>query len=385
MTGLGLTLAALLSTVALSSAMAAGPTTTATDGDADFAADLYRRVAAGGSGNVFLSPFSVRAAMAMAAAGAGGRTAEQLSHGLHLSGGVPAVSDDGLGVANAVWMQRGLPLRAAFTDKLRADFGSAVERADFAADPEAARAKVNAWVLDRTRQKIADLLPPRSVTSRTRLVLANAVYFKADWSTPFEAGSTRPAPFHLDAKTDVDVPMMRRHRSSLAVVQTDDVAVVELPYKGDVAMLVVVPKAVDGLAAVERKLTGDQLRAWVAALAPEQATVSLPKFTATAAVDLAQTLGQMGMADAFDPDRADFSAMVDDRERLSIGGVFHKAYVAVDEQGTEAAAATGITMRMTAMLAGKTVDVVADRPFLYLIRDRRSGAVLFAGRCADPR
>ena len=206
--------------------------------------------------------------MALAAAGAAGRTAGQLSQGLHLTAGeapaVPAVgADNRLDVANSLWVARGLPLRLAFADRARAAFAAAAEPADFAAHPDAARLAVNAWVADHTQRKILDLLPEGSVTRQTRLVLADAVYFQGQWATPFAGRATAPAPFHLAADRSVDVPMMHLHRQRLPVLQGPTFDAVALPYAGDaVAMLVVVPHAVDGLPAVEQSLTGEVLAGW---------------------------------------------------------------------------------------------------------------------------
>ena len=229
------------------------------------------------------------------------------------------------------------------------------------------------------------MLPPGSVTAATRLVLANAVYFKGQWADPFQPRDTTNAPFHLDPSHDATVRMMNRSADGMPAYQTDAVSVVELAYKGGgVAMDVIVPRAVDGLPAVERGLSGGAVRSWVAGLAPAEVDLALPRFTAAGRYDLVAALKAMGMADAFTP-AADFSGMVDGGG-VGIGDVVHKAVVAVDEQGTEAAAATGILIAPTAMPSRRErVVVTADRPFLYLIRDRRTGAVLFMGRCADPR
>ena len=390
-----LALTCLAATGLSSTALAAG-----VPGDADFAVGLYRHVAAGTTGNVFLSPASVRTALAMTATGAAGATAQQMAAALRLPPGsadqtatafaaaMPKpIGDVQLTVANAIWGQRGTPFLPPFVDRLKADFAATAETVDFRGDPEAARRQVNGWVERQTHDKIKDLLGPGSVTPATRLVLANAVYFKGDWRSPFRAGGTSPAPFHLDGSHAVDVPMMHHGAASMPVFQDDAVDVVELPYKGDtVAMLVVIPKAVDGLAAVEKGLSGDAVRKWVDGLKRTEASLELPKWTATGSYGLRDDLVAMGMTDAFDARRADFSGMVGaGGERLCVSDVVHKSFVAVDEQGTEAAAATGITMRATAMLAGPVVRLVADRPFLYLIRDTRTGTILFLGRCVDPR
>ena len=380
---------------------AEGPPAAAVPGDADFAADLYKRVAGGTRGNVFLSPASVRTAVAMTATGAGGATVQQMTGALRLPPGSPeqlaaafraalpvASPEVQLTIANAIWGQAGTPFRTAFVDRLKADFAASAESVDFRADPEGARTRVNDWVDQQTHGKIKDLLPAGSVTTMTRLVLANAVHFKGDWQRPFSAGETRPAPFHLDGSRDADVPMMRLPTGSMPVFRDDAVDVVEMPYKGrTTAMLVVIPKGVDGLAAVEKSLTGDTLHRWVDRLHPTEASLLFPRFTATGSYSLRDTLVAMGMTDAFGG-KADFSGMIApsaEGERVCISDVMHKSFVAVDETGTEAAAATGVTMRAMAMRAGPVVRLVADRPFLYLIRDTRAGTVLFIGRCADPR
>ncbi len=379
------------------------PATAAVAGDADFAAAVFGRVAAAAPGNVFLSPYSLRAALAMTATGAAGRTADQMAAALRLPAGGPdataaafaaqaaAVSTDAgadgceLDAAAAVWAAVAAPVRPAFAARARSGFGASAETADFAADPDAARRHINGWVEDHTRRRIADLLPPGSVRAGTRLVLADAVYFKGLWADPFLPSQTTDTPFHLNASHDATVRMMSRGPAELPVYQTDAVTAVELAYRGGGAsMVVVVPRAVDGLPAVERGLTGDVVRGWVDGLRPATVELSVPRFTATGTYDLVPTLRAMGMADALGSD-ADFSGMVDGGG-VGIGGVFHKAFVAVDEQGTEAAAATGVVMRPTAM--PPRIDrlvVTADRPFLYFVRDRTTGAVLFMGRCADPR
>ena len=387
--------ALVAASLATSTAAAAAPPPPPDVGAVDFATAVFAQVAAGRPGNLFLSPSGIRTALAIAAAGAAGDTRRQMDGVLHLPANAvppttspaPPAAADGcqLDVATALWVDERSPLRPAFADRARAE-GATARPADFAADPDAARRQINAWVADATRGKIRDLLPPRSVTGQTRLVLTDAVYFKGQWADPFLPAATADRPFHLDPSHDVPVRMMSKGVGRLPVFQTDAVSAVELPYRGSaVSMLVVIPTAVNGLPAVEHGLTGDVVRQWTAGLRPTRASLALPRFTATATVELKATLSAIGMPDAFDPRRADFSPMVDGPP-LVIDQVFHKAYVAVDEQGTEAAAATALAMRpMLATPSRPALAVVADRPFLYLIRDRRTGAVLFIGRCADPR
>ncbi len=396
----GVTVASVLFLAA--SAAAADPPAAAVPGDADFAADLYGRLATAGPGNVFLSPSGVRTALAMTATGAAGATARQMVAALRLPAGATpdtiaaafaaarSPPAGGLDVADALWRQAGAPFRPAFTARLSASFGAEARTADFATAAEPARLAINAWAADHTGGHVRDLLPPRSLGPDTGLVLVDAVYFKGDWADPFEPGRTSDAPFRLDAAHAATVPMMRSAARRMPVFQSAAVSAVELPYQGGTAsMVIVIPTAADGLATVERGLNGDAIRGWVAGLKPTEASLELPRFKAEAGESLNGPLVAMGMADAFDKGRADFSGMVDpaaSRLRPYIGDVFHKAVVAVDEQGTEAAAATavGMGMALTAQIR-RPVRLVADHPFLYLVRDRQTGTIWFIGRCVDPR
>ena len=283
-------------------------------------------------------------------------------------------------------------LLPAFVRRLATAFGAGAATADFRDHPADALARINGWVADHTAGKITGLFAPGSVGPGTTVVLANAVHFVGRWAVPFEPGRTHDAPFHLGpgGGPDTTVPMMATAIAARPVCRTPAADVVELPYAGDgLSMLVVIPTAVDGLPAVEHALTGATIAAWAAGLQPTRADVRLPRFKAAARYDLRPALIALGMPDAFDPTRADFSAMVAPSAaapRVFIGGAVHQAVVAVDEQGTEAAAATGIHMMAAAMrVEPPSLHLVADRPFLYLIRDRRTGTVLFIGRCADPR
>jgi serpin B len=252
---------------------------------------------------------------------------------------------------------------------------------DFRRAPETARETMNQWVEKMTESRIRDLFPQGSIDDTTRLVLANAVYFKTRWAEPFEKSRTRLEPFHLSASSGTTTQMMfLTHRFGFARIANG--RVLELPYKGEqLSLLVLLPDEVDGLAALEGRLTEDSLRSWTSAIRDRRVRVGLPRFTATGQFTLSQTLAALGMPSAFHETEADFSGMTGKRD-LFISLIVHKAFVEVNEEGTEAAAATGVVMKVTTVSVSE--EFIADRPFLFLIRDRGSGCILFLGRVADP-
>ncbi len=369
------------------------------DGSAGFACDLYAKLRTA-PGNVFASPFSVRVALAIAATGAAGATLADMQKVLRLDPDpakaesamwalLAAVNGAGenrgydLASANALWAQTGYPFKATFRARAEAVYKAGVRETDFAADPEAGRVAINTWALKETRDKIRDLLAPGVLTRATRLVLTNAVYFKGTWAERFDKALTKDAPFNKADGTKVPVPLMKLSAALTAVDRpADPYQAVELPYHGRrEAMLLIVPRTPDGLDAVEAKLTG----AWLAELtrAIEKrpgATLFLPRFQVEAKYELKEPLTAMGLGRAFDG-RADFSGMTT-AERLVIDKVIHKAFVEVNEEGTVAAAATAVVMGNPDFTAPFIVR--ADRPFLFLIRHRPTGEVLFAGRYTSP-
>ena len=393
-----------LASAAPTTGPAAGP---AAASGAGFAAALYNQLATGRSGNLLFSPYSIRTALAMPYVGSAGATSSQMQAALDLPPGPPTVAAKALGAvmktlntpsdafqlkfANGLWGQAGYPFRPLFSDVLSRDFGATLQQADFVHAAEPARAAINGWVAKQTHDKIQNLLPAGSVNTATRLVLANAIYFKGTWEQPFDKLSTRPEPFHLTPTNDAAVPMMHAERHGPAYFENDLIQAVELPYRGgDVAMLLLVPKAVDGLPHAGTLLQPTAMTQLLAGLQPRTVRLALPKLKLTGSFSLRGPLAAMGMPDAFDGAKADFSGMVgvtDHSKPLVISDVYHKAFAAVDEEGTEAAAATGITMRATAMrrLPQDVVTVNADRPFLFVIRHRPSGSILFIGRVVDPR
>ena len=384
-----------------SSSAAAAPLATASN---TFGFDLWSRVR-GAPGNLSISPASISTALAMTWGGAKGDTAAEMKQALRLGvdadaamtgwGQLAAALQDRsrslvLRIANRLFGEETYRFEAAYLEKTRAAYGAPLEAIDFAKAPEPARAHINKWVADQTEQRIKDLLPPRSIVSDTRLVLVNAIYFLADWKDPFEKHATREQPFTVaPGKTRPAMLMVRR--GSYRMAKADGVSVLELPYAGgDAAMLVVLPDRVDGLEAVEKTLDAAKLAAWTQALAPQELLVWLPRFVVDppAAMELSKPLQALGMARAFDRERADFTAIANPpkpADRLYIGAVFHKAFVKVDEKGTEAAAATAVAMPRGGGAPRPVPEFKADHPFLFFIVDKASGLVLFMGRVAEPK
>ncbi len=388
------------------------------DQDAAFAAALHGKLRTH-AGNLFYSPASVRIAMAMAAAGARGATATEMHQALSLPAGDAAHAAIGkqlaawaalanpplpstpasdpqmqkwqeeelehkrivLRVVNRLWAQAGHAFRAEFLKLLRDDYRAPLGSVDFRHD--AARVAINQWVAESTEQKIKELLKS-PIPTDTKLVITNAVYFKAHWTDEFGAAATREQPFFAGGGKQVKVPLMQR-TGYVALARLDGAMMAELPYgDGRLAMDVVLPNARDGLARVEDAYAKGAFGAWVAALSSTRVQLSLPRFRTSSSFELAEPLRALGMARAFQLPDADFSG-IDGTHELFIGSVVHEAFVDVDEHGTEAAAATAVMMRAgAAMPTDKPVVFRADHPFLFFIRDTQSGALLFAGRLADP-
>jgi serpin B len=382
------------------------------EGNTAFAFSMYHQIQQE-SGNMFFSPWSISEALAMADAGAQGSTAAEMAQALHFTlppdqlhpafnavalrlarYGAAQAKDMPrfqLTTANALWGQTGYPFRQPFLDTLAENYGAGMRMQNFKAEPEQARVTINTWVSDQTANKIKDLLPQGSIDQSTRLVLTNAIYFNARWQSPFRAESTSDGTFTLLDGSPVSVPMMRQTHS-FSYAAGDTYEAIELPYAvpgsdGGVSMLILLPKA-GQFQAFEQALDEARLSAIVSSLKPNGLELTIPKWTfASRSVSLKQTLSALGMRAAFDPGAANFSGMADvtqTGENLFIGDVFHKAFVAVDEAGTEAAAATGVVAGATSAAPPPT-QMTIDRPFIFLIRDQATGAVLFLGRVTDPR
>jgi len=285
--------------------------------------------------------------------------------------------------ANGIFVQKGWAFDAGFRTTVAQDYGATFAELDYR-EQAAARKAINDWVAANTKDRIKDIVPAGMPTTDTRMTLANAIHFKASWEAAFRPEATKPEPFTVKEGVVVSAPTMRRtdHRRYGA---TEDAALLEIPYRGgDATFVVVLPKAKDGLDAVVRGLSGERLQKAIDGMSSTRVALALPKFTFTSETDLAKVLPAMGMEDAFSPKAADFTGITK-TEPLFIGAVLHKAFVAVDENGTEAAAAT-----VVGMVAGSAarpedpVSFVVDHPFLFLIRHATTGAVLFVGRVDDP-
>jgi serpin B len=368
-------------------------------GNTAFGCELYGELKAE-AGNLFLSPFSVSTALGMTAAGAKGKTFDEMEKVLHLPAEAPAAfgavlkslnaEPDAkkrgftLSTANALWAQNGYPWRAEYKKLVATDYGAGLYDVNFQNDPELARATINTWVEKETREKIKDLLPKGSVTGGTRLVLTNAIYFKGDWDLKFKKEDTKDLPFTLADGKKVDAPLMYRV-GGYSYAEADGYQVLDLPYTGKrLSMTVILPKKPDGLAAIEKELTGAKLDEMLMRLRYEKTVhVHLPKFKVTKSLLLNKPLMALGMKAAFGA--ADFSKMHTGSEELRISMVLHKAFVDVNEEGTEAAAATAVAIEPSAAVQPRPPKHFrADRPFLYLIRDHKTGSVLFLGRLSEP-
>jgi serpin B len=367
--------------------------------------DLYAKARVR-PGNLALSPISIASALTMTWGGARGETAAQMKKVLHAEGESGPAMDvagellrslggDGskvtLRVANRLFGEKTYAFDAAYLDHTKAAFGAPLEALDFRGDAESSRVHINDWVAGQTQDRIKNLIPQGGVDADTRLVLTNAIYFLGDWMTPFTKDATRPAAFHVTASASHDVPTMSQE-SRFRFASTDGVEVLEMPYAGgDVAMTFVLPDAPDGLDAVEKRLSPETIDAWTSAMKPEQVNVALPKFEIdpAASLSLGDTLKELGMPLAFDASKADFTGMSSPRnpgERLQISKVFHKAFVKLDEKGTEAAAATAVVISVESAIVQRKppAEFKADHPFLFVLRHVKSGAILFMGRVSDP-
>jgi serpin B len=376
-------------------------------GNTAFAFDLYQAVRPS-NGNVVYSPYSISLAFAMTYGGARGGTATQMADVLHytLSGekfhpafnaldldlarrpdqatNVDAKERFQLSIANSLWGQDGWPFLPEYLDLLALNYGAGMRLVDFKNAPESARQQINKWVYDQTRGRIKDILPPGMIDPLTRLVLANAIYFKATWEYEFNANETSDEPFHLLDGETVSVPMMgMKTGKNFTYAAGDGWQAVSLPYKGGLTeMMVIVPDA-GNFETFESTLTAERYNEILTAMQPQEVILSMPKFTFETQFGLKDILTGMGMQAAFDPNAADFSG-IDGQRDLVISDAIHKAFIAVDEKGTEAAAATIVIMGMGA-LPQQGIVLTIDRPFFFFIRDVPTGTILFMGRVVDPR
>ena len=385
-----------------------------------FATDIYRQLASRDRENLFISPFGIHIVMAMTSLGSRGTTAREMARVLHLemsrdsllagyhglltqikfdreaaepareNGEVisTAAVPSQLRMANALWAEKQYPFERSYQDRVQRHFRARLDTLDFRNRPERARDVINRWVETQTCDRIKDLIPPGVIHDSTRLILANAIYFKDKWEEMFWDGATKDRPFHLLSGETIQVPQMQQ-TGSFDYAESDGLQLLSLPYRNrDLDMVVVLPRTNNGLSDLERRFTAANLTGWLAKLTQHEVEVTLPKWTFESGIMLKDVLRTMGITQAFAWPGADFTGISSTGE-LFIDEVLHKAFVAVDENGTEAAAATADDLKIGAVATEppkpKPMIFTADHPFIFLIRHRASGAILFLGRVADPR
>jgi len=376
-----------------------------------FATDLFAQLHEH-PGNLVFSPQSIATALSMTFIGAKGDTSTEMAKVLHLQdlrsdnqnttlslrGPVleayakqrkllnePLQDGLELHLANGLWVKTNYPLDSEFIKAIKENFKGSLEPVDFS-NEEAARKKINGWVSDQTSDKIRNLIGPNAITPDTRLVLTNAIYFKAAWETQFRKEESRREKFHVSLNKDVDAEMMKQTHS-FGLAELEGFKLLVMPYKGgEASMLVLLPDKVDGLADLERSLSAENLASWLEKSRSVRVALSLPKFKNTSALNLNNTLVALGMRKAFVVGEADLTGIANVPDApLNIGLVIHKAFVDVYEEGTEAAAGAAVDIR--AELATRPAEpfpFVADHPFVYIVRSNRTGDILFMGRLTDP-
>jgi len=372
------------------------------NGNSDFAFDLYQALNKEDD-NIFYSPYSISLALAMTYTGARGETEQQMADTLHFilsqdrlhpafnsldiklsQRGEGAQGKDGegfrLNIVNAIWGQKDYEFLSEFLDLLAENYGAGLRILDFASAPDESRITINSWVGDQTEGRIEDLIPKGLIDTLTRLVLTNAIYFNAAWQYPFNEDMTGDGPFYLLDGGEVTIPMMRQ-AELLGYAEGDGYQAVELPYDGgELSMVLLLPQA-GQFEAFEDSLDAQQVDGVIARLEHRQVTLAMPRFEFESDFSLRKTLVALGMPVTFSGE-ADFSGMTGNRD-LFIADVIHKAFISLDEAGTEAAAATAVVMP-TAMPPEELVEVTVNRPFIFLIHDIETGSILFVGRVVNP-
>ena len=365
------------------------------EGNNSFACDLYE-ILKNAEGNLFFSPLSIRTALAMTYGGARGETAAQMADALNfdpnqdnfhpaMSAFIKELNDSGskgtyeLSIANALWGQKGFKFLSKFIALTRNDYGAPFKKVDFSGETEQARQAINAWVKKHTKEKIRNFIKRGVLSDVTRLVLTNAIYFKGTWEAQFDKTDTKDSPFELRSGDLIYTPFMSQ-RGEFRYLENDRFQALEMPYAGDrLAMAFFLPKQVEGLARLEKSISAAKLELWLNAMNLSEVDVYLPKFKFSSGFDLVDALKSLGMIDAFGLS-ADLTGMVEIPD-IFISAVIHKAFVDVNEEGTEASGATGVVIDFKAAPNAFR----ADHPFLFLIRDVETGAILFMGRVTNPQ
>lgn len=374
------------------------------DANTQFAFDLYAQLSKGGD-NLLFSPFSVSTSLGMTWAGAGGNTAKEMKKVLHgdielaqwhaamgallgeleMPGGKAGCE---VRVANGLWVEQTRGLLPEFLAIGQKDYRAELRAVDFAHSAEAQRKAINEWIDQRTNGKIKDIVPEKALKSDTVLVLTNTIYFKAGWEATFDPKWTKEAAFTTAGGKSVPVPMMHQTSFGFGYAEQADLQVLELPYVGKTfSMVILLPRKADGITALEKMLSAKTLAGWLRGLwwqGEREVQVELPRFSLSTADRLDQQLAELGMHDAFSVQAADFSRMSDMGE-VFIGALLHSAFIAVDEKGTEAAAASHERATVKAEAPPEPAVFRADHPFIFVIRDVRSGSVLFLGRVMNPK
>jgi serpin B len=372
-------------------------------GNNDFAFDLYRAEA--GEDNLIFSPYSISLAFSMAYAGARDETEAQMAETLHflpqeeqhpafnslervISDPARARSEGSgtpfrLNVANAAWGKRDYHFEQAYLETLSAHYGAGLRKADFEY-PEKAAGEINEWIADSTEGRIEDLVPPDAIDPvLTRLILTNAVYFKASWLYPFEKATTGEGPFTIAGGEKVDVPMMRQ-TEEFPYTEGDGYQAIQLPYEGERADMLVILPSEGGFGSVEDRLDAGFLEGVRRGLKPRGVELTMPRFDFETDLDLKERLRSMGLKLPFDDDVADFGGITQE-EHLYVSDALHKATVTVDEKGTEAAAATAVIMQAESGGPIARTKMTLDRPFVFAVVERETGTILFLGHVTNPR
>jgi serpin B len=366
-----------------------------------FAFDLYARLDIQDN-NIFFSPYSLSSALSMTYEGANGQTADEMRTVLHFSSNdlsrrteisrlIQEVNRADkkyeMSTANALWGQKAYPFKEEYFNLVKNIYFGEAHNLDFVADTEGSRKTINNWVSTNTKNRINDLLPPGSITGLTRLVLTNAVYFKGKWSVPFIKEKTKQDAFWLSPAQPIQTAMMELVGKSFRYAENDQAQILELPYQGDdLSMFILLPRGQD-IRPMEKTINASFLQAWSAEMQQEPVDVYMPRFKFQSIYQMKQALFEMGIKDAFDAQKADFSGMTG-HQGLYIDEVYHKAWIDVNEEGTEAAAATAIVAPFGNVMVREPSEPKifrANHPFIFIIKDRQTGHILFIGRVSDPR
>ncbi len=366
------------------------------NGNTAFAIDLYRQITQPGK-NLFFSPYSISIALAITFAGARGETERQMAEVMHFPSELQPIHGQFseleaqlqksqqagqvvLRSANALYPQKGYEILPSFLQIVKANYGVAIELMDYVSNSEGSRSAINEWVEAETENKIKNLIPSGTLNSLTRLILVNAIYFKGDWQNAFNTENTRVSTFWVSPDRSQDVQMMSQ-TDRFEYSETVEMQLLRLPYNDRFSMVVLLPREGVLIEQIETRLSVENLRSWCDRMNWEAVAVNLPRFKLDCDCLLTAVLQQLGMTDAFD-DVADFSGMTEPTD-LVLSHVLHKAFVEVNEEGTEAAAATAVIM-MARCLPPPPTPFIADRPFIFLIQEKMTGSILFMGKLADP-